>query len=56
MIDILHYVKHYNPYSPHHMAAFIELASHLPPEQLTRDADWVTIYNEECNELNEPSE
>ena len=61
MIDFIHFVKHFNPYSPHHLAAMHELFSHLPPEQKTRDAEWVSIYNEECMEMregffNEPSE
>jgi len=61
MIDIIHFVKHYNPYSPHHQAAFLELASHVPEEHMQRDSEWVTIYHEEANEwrtnqLNEPSQ
>ena len=61
MIDLIHFVKHFNPYSPHHHAAFNELARHLPPEQLDRHADWVTMYHEEAtewqtNQLNEPSQ
>ena len=56
MIDFIHFVKNFNPYSPHHIAAMHELFSHLPDEQKTRLADWVTMYNEESNELNEPSQ
>ena len=49
-MDLLWFVKHYNPDSSHHRAAFIELQRHIPKEQLNRDADWVTIYNEEVME------
>ncbi len=56
MIDIIHFVKHFNPYSPHHQAAMIEMFSHLPPEQKRRDSDWVTMYNEEMRELHESTE
>ena len=61
MIDIIHFVKNFNPYSPHHIAAFTEMARHLPKEQLDRNADWVTMYNEEATEMrpgffNEPSQ
>ncbi len=54
-MDLLWFVKHYNPNSSHHRAAFIELQSHIPKEQMTRDADWVTIYNEASMELHESS-
>ena len=53
MIDLLKFVEHFNPGSPHHRAAFIELQRHIPAEQLKRDSDWVTIYQEEPTELNE---
>ena len=53
MIDLLKFVEHFNPGSPHHRAAFIELQRHIPAEQLRRDSDWVTIYQEEPTELNE---
>jgi hypothetical protein len=50
MIDLNYFVRHYNPWSPHHIAAFNELAKHIPKDQLNRDADWVTIYKEESTE------
>ena len=53
MIDLLKFVEHFNPGSPHHRAAFIELQRHIPAEQLKRDSNWVTIYQEEPTELNE---
>ena len=53
MIDLLQFVKGFNPGSPHHRAAFIELQRHIPEEQLRKDSDWVTIYQEEPMELNE---
>jgi hypothetical protein len=51
MIDLIHFVKHFNPWSAHHIAAFNELARHIPEEQMHRHAEWVTIYNEETQEL-----
>ena len=54
-MDLLWFVKHYNPNSSHHRAAFIELQRHIPKEQMARDADWVTIYNEASMELHESS-
>ena len=61
MIDIIYFVRNFNPWSPHHIAAFHELARHIPKDQMHREADWVTIYNEEMRELkpgafDEPSE
>ena len=53
MIDLLRFVEHYKHGSPHHRAAFIELQRHIPEEQLRRDSDWVTIYEEHTMELNE---
>ena len=55
MIDLLYYIRNFKPDSPHHIAAFNELARQLPDEQLVRDAEWITIYNEEPTELNEPT-
>ena len=51
MIDLIHFVKNFNPWSPHHHAAFNELARHIPEEQMKRTSDWVTMYNEEAQEL-----
>ena len=53
MIDLLKFVEHFDPGSPHHRAAFIELQRHIPEEQLRRDSEWVIIYQEEPMELNE---
>ena len=53
MIDLLKFVEHFDPGSPHHRAAFIKLQRHIPAEQLKRGSDWVTIYQEEPTELNE---
>ena len=53
MIDLLKFVEHFDPGSPHHRAAFIELQRHIPAEQLRRDSEWVIIYQEEPMELNE---
>ena len=53
MIDLLYFVRHYEPGSPHHIAAFIELQRHIPEEQLRRDSEWVTIYEEQSMELDE---
>ena len=50
MIDVLAYLECYNPRSPHHRAAMEELVSHLPPEQLEKDAEWITIYSMESTE------
>ena len=55
MFDLLWFVRNYKPGSSHHIAAFTELASHLPPEQLKASADWVTIYNEEVMEWRDES-
>ena len=49
-VDILAYLECYNPRSPHHRAAMEELVSHLPPEQLEKDAEWITIYSMESTE------
>ena len=50
MIDLLSYVRRFNPDSPHHLAAFHELQRSLPPELLSEESDWVTMYNEQPNE------
>ena len=50
MIDIIHFVKNFNPYSTHHQAAFLELAKHIPEEHMTRESEWVTIYKAEESE------
>ena len=50
MIDFLSYVRRFNPDSPHHIAAFNELARCIPSELLTKEADWVTMYNEQPTE------
>jgi hypothetical protein len=60
MIDLIHFVKNFNPYSSHHHAAFNELARHIPKDQMNRDSEWVTIYRAEesewgVNELKEHS-
>ena len=53
MIDLLRFVEHFDSGSPHHRAAFIELQRHIPEEQLRRDSEWVTIYEEQTMELDE---
>ena len=56
MVDLLWFVRNYKPGSSHHIAAFNELARHIPEEQLRASSDWVTIFNEEVMEWrkNEP--
>ena len=51
-IDIAWFFRHYNPDSPHHLAAINELASHIPASQLDSKADWVNTYLAEEMELN----
>ena len=53
MIDLLRYFKNFDEGSPHHVAAVHELARNLPEELLSRNADWVTMYDERATELNE---
>ena len=50
MIDLVSYVRRFNPDSPHHIAAFNELARSIPKELLVKEADWVTMYNEQPTE------
>ena len=50
MVDLLWFVRHYKPGSPHHIAAFNELMRHIPEEQLRASSEWVTIFNEEVME------
>jgi len=52
MIDLVHMVRKFNN-SSHHISAFNELQRCIPEKLLRHDADWVTIYNEADNELNE---
>ena len=56
MIDLVRYFKYFDSGSPHHLAAVHELARHIPKDQLRSDADWVTMYHERVNELNELKE
>lgn len=44
-LDLNWFFKHYNPDSPHHIAAVNALARQLSDEQLSADAEWIGIYD-----------
>ena len=54
MIDLLHIFAEYDEGSTHHRAAIIELQRVMPEELLSKDAEWVDIFEARCTEMTSP--
>jgi len=44
VIDLIALLSNFDSRDGHHRAAIYELEKRLPPELLSEEADWVTIY------------
>lgn len=49
-IKLLDFFKRFSPYSSHHIAAIYELERQLPESVLSREAEWVDIFNAATSE------